>query len=119
MALPMNNDLITSDIFDLLGLTDVPAEEREPMYQKMYDTIEQRVMGRIDDELTDGDASELKQILDTNNRDGFSAFITKHSIDLPRLFTEETLIYKAQMADLVNTIKSHGRDTVATTTSGS
>lgn len=99
-------DVLNGDIFALLGLTGMSDEDKADLLKTMLDTIETRVVARIDDTLTDEDAEEWKQIVDANDQAQNQAFLAKHDIDLPKLYATEALIYKAEMLDLTKEIKS-------------
>ena len=110
-------ELIQGDLLTLMGAEHLTAAEQDELYQAALETIENRVVARIDELLTDEEAQEWKSIVEAQNKDKLKAFFASKQIDLPRLYAEETLLYKSQMIDLVQTLDAnrHARETPANT----
>jgi hypothetical protein len=68
----------------------------------MYETVQNRAILRIDDQLSDEDAKEWKEIVDSGDRTKNEEFLKKKGIDLNQIFALEALIYKIQMVDLMS-----------------
>jgi hypothetical protein len=95
------DDLIERDIFDLLGVKEMTPEDKKETLKNMVETIKGRVMVRIDGELSDDEALELKNIALAGDEKGFQEMMKKVGIDTQKLFAEEALIYKLQLVDMV------------------
>jgi len=94
-------DIANKDVLDLLGAQNMPDEQKKEIYRVMIETIESRVIARIDDELSDEDAAKLKEILDKKDKEGFNAFMIEKGIDVTQIYTQETLAYKVELIDLM------------------
>jgi hypothetical protein len=95
------DDISNKDVLDLLGAQNMPDEQKKEIYRVMIETIESRVIARIDDELSDDDAAKLKEILDKKDKEGFDAFMIEKGIDVTQIYTQETLAYKVELIDLM------------------
>ena len=94
------DDILNKDILELMGAKDMPDEKKKELYQKMLETIQNRVIARIDDMLTDEEAAEWKKIVDENNHQKNQEFLQRKNIDIKKLYTQELLIYKMEMVNL-------------------
>jgi len=103
------DDILNRDILELMGVTDMPQVDKDKLYDKMVDTIHTRVVARIDDQLSDTDAEEMKQVLETKDSDKFSQFLSSHQIDIKKLYGEELLMYKIEMTELAKLLDK-GKD---------
>lgn len=96
------NDIIDRDILELIGAEGMEPEKKEELYETMLDTIQTRVMTRIDDFLTDDEANRIKGMMEDNNYEAFSEFMGERNIDIKKIYAEETLLYKIELTDLIN-----------------
>ena len=96
-----DEDIFDKDILDAMGAKDMLPEEKKELMQKIMDTIDLRVLARVDDQLTDEEAAKLKQLSETNDRKGFFDLMWSKGVDLNHLYAEEALVYKMQMIDLM------------------
>lgn len=94
-------DLIQKDILDLMGMEGLTEEKRVELYAKMLNTVEERVIMRIDDALDEPGREELKQLLETGTKEKFDEFLKTKNISLEKLFAEEALIYKTELMSLL------------------
>lgn len=106
MGKSQNNDLSTEeylnkDIFELLGAKNIPNENKDKITNKMLETIQQRVIGRVLDQLSDQDYDELKEILKSKDENRFDQFYKKTGISLVEIFSEEALLYKIEIVNLI------------------
>lgn len=95
------DDIIGKDIFELLGAKDMPPEKQAELYNAMLDTVRNRVITRIDGVLSDDEVVILKEILTNKDQIAFENFIKDKNIDLEQYFTQEALLYKMQLIDLM------------------
>jgi succinate dehydrogenase flavin-adding protein (antitoxin of CptAB toxin-antitoxin module) len=95
-------EIIDKDILELIGGENMSPEEKDEIYKKMMETIQTRVMARVDDLLSDEDAEDVKQFLETDDKEGFEQFMTERNIDIKLLYSEETLFYKLELVQLMS-----------------
>lgn len=96
------DDIIDEDILTLMGAKNMSEEEKEELYKKMIETIQLRVLSRIDDQLSDQEAEEVKEIVKSNDKEKFFDYLRSKNIDVGKLYAEEALIYKIEMIELIN-----------------
>jgi len=96
------NDIIDKDILELIGAEGMEPEKKEQLYKTMLDTIQTRVMSRIDDLLTDDEANQIKGFMEDGDYETFSEFMGERNIDIKKIYAEETLLYKIELTDLIN-----------------
>ena len=103
-------DFLDKDILDLMGAKDMSEDEKSEIYSKMMDTIEQRVLARMIEELTDEEYEELKTILAEKSEEKFADFAKKIDLNLTTMFAEEALMYKIEMVNLINMPKQNQKE---------
>lgn len=96
------DEIINQDILELLGAKDLPAPKKEVLYQKMLQTIQNRVIARIDDELSEDERQQWLTLVDSADQQKMTDFLKNKGFDLPKLMLEEALIYKTELVDLAN-----------------
>lgn len=104
---PSFDDILNKDILELMGAQDLPDEKKQELYQKMLDTIQNRVIADIADQLKDEEMDAFKQIVDTGDRQKMSDFLKEKDIDLAKLMLQEALVYKTEMANLAQPLKNN------------
>lgn len=100
-----DEEIINKDILELLGTSDLSEDEKADFYQKMIDTIENRVIGRIADQLTEEEQQEWNKIGESKDKQKMDEFLKAKNIDINQLTLQETLSYKAEIAVLAQPIK--------------
>lgn len=98
------NQIIEADILDLLGATNLSSEDKEAIYQNIGKTIENRVLTRVLEDLSEEDLEEWENIPETDTN-GMREFLLAKGIDLAKLFVSEALIYKMEVAFLSKQVK--------------
>jgi hypothetical protein len=96
------DDIIDEDILVLMGAKNMPPEKKEELYNKMIETIQLRVLARIDDQLSDQEAEEIAKIVKSEDKAKFFEFLKGKDINIEKLYAEEALIYKIEMIELIN-----------------
>lgn len=99
---------LNTDILELMGAENMTEEEKNQIYQKMMQTIQNRVLARVVDSLSEDQYSELKELLEKNNEEGFAVLAQEAGFDLPQLFSEEALLYKIEMVNLIKNSNTGG-----------
>ncbi|MFA4930356.1 MAG: hypothetical protein WC570_00600 [Patescibacteria group bacterium] len=94
-------NLIEGDLFELAGLENLPEGKKEEMISKMMESVRDRVMVRIVEELGQENEAEFFSLLDENNDDEIREYLDSYGIKLDMLVTEEALVYKKELLDLI------------------
>lgn len=90
-------DFLDKDIFELLGLTHLSAEEKKKLTKTITDTVEGRVWDRLFDQLTkEGKIEGYKTALDAGD-EKLGQFLSSNNIDLNQMFTEEAMALRMQL----------------------
>ncbi|MDD3774146.1 MAG: hypothetical protein PHW50_02610 [Patescibacteria group bacterium] len=95
------NEILNTDLFELLGLEKLPAKEKSQIAEKLGDIIMSRVLIRIDEQLEANDIAALKSILEKDDKGVFYDFLEEKNIDLPKIVTQEAMNLKAELASFV------------------
>lgn len=101
---------LNADILKLMGAENMPAEQKDRIYQKMMDTIQNRVLLQLVDSLSEEQYQEFKQIIEKNDEEEFAVFAQKAGINLSQLYAEEALLYKIEMVNLIKSSTATGDD---------
>lgn len=95
-------EFISVDIFTLLGLQGVSQQKKDDLLEVMLYTVTNRVIARILDQLNESKQKELEVLLDETGADRLVVFLAQNGIDYAELFSQESLVYKAEVANLVS-----------------
>lgn len=98
---PTGEEILEKDILDIIGASDMSDSEKQEMYQKMNDTIANRVTARIVDSLNDDDVDTWIKLLDSNNQQEANTFMSDRGVDIAEIIAKEALLYKTQIVDLI------------------
>lgn len=94
------DDLVTKDVFELLGIDGASDEQKDEIRARMLETIRDRVLLRIADAMSQEDFEQYKQLLEAPEGEkadtAIDAFLADRSIDLNALTVEETILVKAE-----------------------
>ncbi|MBI4948100.1 hypothetical protein HY844_00890 [Candidatus Berkelbacteria bacterium] len=92
--------VLEADLLELMGAQDATDEQKEEIYTKALKTIENKVLARVFDNLTE---EEIKQweALPENDGEVLKNFLEERAIDIKAFFAEEALIYKTEIASLI------------------
>lgn len=92
------DDLFNKDILELMGLTNLSEEETEKVKMDMLETIQMRVIARIETQITDEDVPTWKAVLESGDQEKIKAFLDKKGININELMAQEALVYKLEIA---------------------
>ncbi len=98
-------EVIDKDIFEILGLSNSDSDTKQKMMDEMTATVKTRVISRVDDLISDDQVDEWKEIVESGDKQAYAKFLTEHEINLDKLFAEESISYKMEMAALTNVLK--------------
>ena len=93
-------DILNKDILELMGVGNLPEEKKRELYTKMLETIQNRTIARIFDQLSPEDGEKLKQLLDSDNKTEIESFLKSKGVDIAKMMLEEAIIYKAELVGL-------------------
>lgn len=99
------NELISKDILELMGAQNMPDEQKRNLYTKMLETIQNRVINRIINDLPEQDRGQWQQIAEAGDQAKMNEFLTSRTIDLGKLMLQETMLYKAEMVELTKPLQ--------------
>lgn len=92
------DDIISKNIFDIMGLSKLPEDQKAQMLQKMLQIIYQRVVARIMDVLPEDALRSLKDAIDAEDEQAATVVLAKHGMmSFPELMAEEALFLKYEM----------------------
>ena len=94
------DDFIQKDILDLMGVKDMPPEQKAELYETIIATIQDRVILKLIELMSDEDYADLENCVDLKDATKFEQIVQRNHIDLPQIFAEEALAYKIQMVNL-------------------
>ena len=95
-------ELLEKDIIDLIGGKNFTDKQKDELYEKMLDTIMNRVIVKISERLSDEELKELNAIAEKGNKDKFFVFFKKRKIDINQMFIEQATVYKVEMVALTS-----------------
>lgn len=98
---PETLDYLNKDIFELMDAKDVPKEKQDEILNKMLETVQERVIIRVLDQLSDQDYENLKEILKSKDEKRFDQFYNSTGINIVEIYAEESLLYKIEIVNLL------------------
>jgi hypothetical protein len=104
------DDVLDKDILELLGLKDLSDDEAKEIYDKMFQTIQDRVILDMVEKMSDEDFASLETAVEAKNKDKFEELVTKNHIDVVNLYAQEALAYKIELINLVQGPKTAKED---------
>jgi len=91
-------EIVEKDILEILGMHNLSDETKADLYTQLYKTLQNLVITRIADILEPADFKYLVNILDAGHHEEIAQFFKEHNLDMKRLFAEEAVSLKLQMA---------------------
>lgn len=91
-------NLLQKNIFEVMGLQNLPMEEQAKLLDRMTDLVMKRLMLRAIEEIKPEDAQEAERIFAAGTDEEKVNFL-KEKMDFARLMEEETLKLKEEMAE--------------------
>ncbi len=87
------------NIFDDLGIGDLPAEKQQGIFNQMNEVVEAAVVARISRMLTDEEAAEFEKLKTDDDK---SKFLDEKGIDLQAISLEEAMRLREKLIADVN-----------------
>lgn len=120
-------DIIEKDIFELLGASALSGEQKDELSAKMLETVNLRVIDRIDQSFSDEEVAEWSKLIEEGDQAKIDQFMKSKNINTEELMLEEALKYKAEITTyasyrqkndqlqegIVETLKSNNQDIVS------
>jgi len=103
-------NIIDGDLLDLLGAKNMSDDEKLALYEKMTQTLQDRVLLRVDDALNDEDQKIFSQLVTEGDQAKINEFLLSRNIEVPKLLVEEALIYKVEIMSLMKLSKQKTDD---------
>jgi len=100
------NDILDKDVFELIGGQDLPEEKKKELYLKIAQTIHNRTIGRIYNQISDSEGQELDKLLETDDTAKVQEYLRNKGIDLPSFLTQEALAYKVEIYELFKNVQN-------------
>lgn len=92
------DSLLFADIFDVLNLAGIKSQKRQELATDMIETIQNRIVARLQDALPDEAQNILVTSLNAKDRSAVLSLLTEYNLpSLETMAVEEGLIYKHQI----------------------
>lgn len=105
MGIIKAKDLIEGDVFELLGLQNLPEKRKEELMAKIIEGVESRVVLRIDDIIADEEREKFHQLLDQGTDQEIDIFMKDRGINVAQLAAEEALFLKNDILQNTKALK--------------
>jgi len=90
-------DIINTDIFELMGAKDMSEDKKKELYEKIMDTIRARATNFIGDKLTEEDLKTWQELKSPEEK---NKFLQEKGIDVAAIMLQQALIYKTELVEL-------------------
>lgn len=97
-----SDGILNKNIFDILGLSNLPEDQKAELLKKILKIIYQRASARIMDALGKDDLRKLTRAIESEDEKSATALLATHGLSsFEELMTEEALFIKYEMKALV------------------
>lgn len=86
------DDILSKDLTEILGISDMPKEEKEKFLELAMKTIENRAYGKVLKEI-----ERLGKLEEYKKAEDVEKFCEDLGINIDLIFAKEALLYKLQM----------------------
>lgn len=95
------SDYFQMDLFKELGMEDISSEEREMFLEKIGEVIQQRLLIRFMDELTEDQKTRMEAMLANPDNDftDIAQFLASEVANFQQITKEEVANYKKELID--------------------
>lgn len=108
-----SQQILEGDILDLVGLSNLPEEQKVEVRTKLMESLMNRVMIRVADIIGDAGMEEFQQTLDSGDDNAIRTYLEGQGIDLKRLAIEEAILLKTEVVEGIEAVKTGGPASVA------
>lgn len=88
-AVPTIQEMFSEDLFEVLGITDIPEEERASLLVRMVEVVQTRVFDKIFDLLSQDQRTDFMNLLDSEDLDRTEDFLQHNVPNYMNLFDAE------------------------------
>lgn len=106
MALPTVEEILEKDIFELLGVANTSAEEKQALLAKLTSVVDARVINRVAELLSEKEAEEFATLAEAGDGQKLADFLVDKEIDLAQIVSEEATKYRVEFVQLVKLAES-------------
>lgn len=99
-------ELLDQDTLDLIGGQNLPQEKKQELYLEIAQTIHNRAIGRIYNNLSESEGRELDQLLETDDATKVQDYLREKGLDLPSVLTQEAMAYKVEIYELFKNVQN-------------
>ncbi len=98
----LQNDFLTADIFEYLGLTGLTSAQKAQLLATMLETIQTRVVGRLLDVFKDdAERGKLEKALEDKDTEAINTLLSSRGFpNMEELIAEEVVMYKLEVMKL-------------------
>lgn len=98
------DELLHADVLELMGYQNLTDEQKQEHYQRMMETINNRLAARIADNLSDEETHEWQTLAGQNEQQAVD-YLKNKGINLDQWMIEETILYKSEMVQGARAIR--------------
>jgi predicted house-cleaning noncanonical NTP pyrophosphatase (MazG superfamily) len=99
-------ELFDRDILDLIGGGDLLPEKKQELYMKIAETVQNRAIARVYQDLSEEDGQKLDQLLESATAEEVQQFLRDKDLELPAILTQEAVAYKLEVYELFKLAKN-------------
>lgn len=90
------DEIMTEDLFSLLGLQGIPDFEKEEILENMNKTVHARVFNTVMTELSAEERAEFDDL----SSEKIIPYLTEKGFDVPRMIVQESIAYRVELVKL-------------------
>lgn len=97
--------ILRKSIFEVSELENLSEEEKSEIFQKAYETVMNRVMLRVADQLDEAGLDKLKELIEAGDAPAVHSFFEDKGLDIDQIAATESLAYKVELASISETLR--------------
>lgn len=102
----MQTPLSKVNIVEMLGLSDLPAKDRERIVSELAEMIEEKVLLRLSSVLSKEKMEELMSLLKTESDGQIAEFLETNISNFRKIISEESLACKRRLAGILDAVRA-------------
>lgn len=99
-------EILDKDTLELIGGQNLPPEKKQELYLKIAETIHNRAIARIYNNLSESEGRELDELLEADDAARVQDYLREKGLDLPSILTQEALAYKVEIYELFKNVQN-------------